>query len=273
MPTSQQELVDLKNLAVMTAVEAGALLVSGFRGARSDVGHKSSPTDMVTEMDRQSEKLVVERLLAERPDDGVLGEEGARRTAGSGVTWVIDPLDGTTNYLYGLGPFAVSIAAVTERETLVGVVHDPLRAETFSALLGGGAFLGEEKLTCPDPPPLERALVGTGFSYSPARRRAQAKVLLELLPSVRDIRRAGAAAVDLCWVAAGRLDAYYEAGVQRWDVAAGLLVASESGAWVGALPGKEGAIPTVIATREGLQDSLLELLADAGSDEVPSSER
>ncbi len=220
----------LCDLAADLAREAGALLLAGHRQVRTDITTKSSATDMVSEMDHASERLIVERLLVARPDDGVLGEEGAERAGRTGVRWIIDPLDGTTNYLYGFGAFAVSIGVEIDGRAVAGVVHDPLHHETYRAVAGAGAWCGDRRLEVAGPPSLATALVGTGFSYDAGVRGEQALVLARVLPAVRDLRRAGAAALDLCWVAAGRLDAYFERGLAPWDWAAGSLVAAEAGA-------------------------------------------
>jgi len=221
---------ELCRLAVELAEEAGALLREGQDRVRTSVETKSTGTDMVTEMDRASERFIVDALTRRRPDDGILGEEGSDRPGTSGVRWIIDPLDGTTNYLYGFPSFAVSIGAAVAGTPVAGAVHDPTHGETFSAVAGGGAFCNGRRLAVNQPPSLAQALVGTGFAYASATRAEQAEVLLRVLPNVRDIRRAGAAAVDLCWVAAGRLDAYFERGLMPWDWAAGGLVAREAGA-------------------------------------------
>ena len=228
----------LRDLAVDIAHEAGRLLADALHGARTSVGSKSTPTDMVTEMDRAAEDLITRRLRAARPDDGLLGEEGTSDSGTSGVTWVIDPLDGTTNYLYRLPAFAVSIAAEVDGRSVAGVVHNPVIGETYAAALGDGATLNGAPLTVGQPPALESALVATGFGYDPARRTQQAEVVARLIGNVRDIRRFGSAALDLCAVAAGRADVYFEQGCQRWDLAAGTLVAAEAGATVGTLEGE-----------------------------------
>jgi myo-inositol-1(or 4)-monophosphatase len=220
---------DLLALAVRTAQRAGAELLRRY-GHVEGLDTKSSATDPVSDADRASETMIVADLLAERPDDGVIGEEGADRPGGSGLTWVIDPLDGTVNYLYQLDNFAVSIAAEDADGGLVGVVHDPVRGLTFTAIRGQGAYLGDRRLRVSDPAALGVVLLGTGFGYSAARRARQIEVIAALLPQIRDIRRIGSAALDLCAVAAGALDAYYEEGVQHWDVAAGGLIAREAGA-------------------------------------------
>ena len=224
------DLDDLLGVALELAQAAGRLLLDGQERVRALVETKSTATDMVTEMDHASEALIVAGLEERRPDDGILGEEGHDRAGTSGVRWVIDPLDGTTNYLYGFPSFAVSIAAQVEGRSVVGVVHDPVHDETFRAVLGRGAFCNDHRLEVTGPPTLATALIGTGFGYDSARRALQSETLTRVLPNVRDIRRAGAAAVDVCWVAAGRLDAFYELGLASWDWAAASLVASEAGA-------------------------------------------
>ncbi|HEX6476322.1 MAG TPA: inositol monophosphatase family protein, partial [Acidimicrobiales bacterium] len=214
---------ELLQIAVTVARSAGVLLLDGLHRTRTNVSTKSSRTDMVTEMDLASESLIAASLHRQRPSDAILGEEGARQEGSTGVRWIVDPLDGTTNYLYAWPAFAVSIAAEINGRVDVGVVHDPSRAETFSAIRGAGAWLftsdepdgaddapdtaptqrGRTSLQLDAPPRLADALVGTGFNYDAALRARQAEVLTRVLPVVRDIRRAGAAALDLCWLAAG----------------------------------------------------------------------
>jgi len=255
-------------LAVDVAAEAAALLVEGLGRARALVDTKTTVTDMVTEMDRASERLVVDALLAARPDDGVLGEEGTDHLGTSGVRWIVDPLDGTTNYLYRHAGFAVSIAAELDGEVVAGVVHDPLHGEVFTATRGGGARRNGVPVAASSEDRLGHALVATGFAYDPARRARQAAVLARIIPSIRDIRRMGAAAVDLCSVACGRVDAYYERGLQVWDHAAGGLVASEAGAWVGGLLSPEIGDGVCLAAPPALLAPLRELLIEAGAADV-----
>src|SRR4051794_10535137 len=227
------------------------------------VSTKSTATDMVTEMDHASEALIVAGLERLRPDDGILGEEGHDRTGTSGVRWVVDPLDGTTNYLYGFPSFAVSIAAQVEGRSVVGVVRDPVHDETFTAVIGRGSFVNGRPLSVTGAPSLATALVGTGFGYDRARRALQSEVLRHVLPNVRDIRRAGAAAIDVCWVAAGRLDAFYELGLAPWDWAAASLVAAEAGARTDVLAeGVHVAAPPHLF--EGLVDLVLRSRGRAG---------
>jgi fructose-1,6-bisphosphatase/inositol monophosphatase family enzyme len=254
-------------LALATDLAAGAvdLLVDGLTRARIDVATKSSPTDMVTEMDRASEAMIVAGILAARPDDGIVGEEGADHEGTSGVRWLVDPIDGTTNYLYGFPGFAVSIAAEHQGEVVVGVVHDPLHHDVFRAARGRGATRNGESIRASSNDDLTTALVGTGFSYERDRRLRQANVLVQVLPRVRDIRRMGAAAVDLCSVACGRLDAFYERGLGPWDLAAGALIAREAGATVGDLAGGPASGDFALAAASGLFDPLRALLDTAGA--------
>jgi myo-inositol-1(or 4)-monophosphatase len=196
---------------------------------------KSSVTDLVSDADRQAERAIRELLAAERPEDGLLAEEGSRAQADSGRRWIVDPLDGTINFLYGFPAWAVSVALEDAGGLAVGVVHSPINGETFRAVRGEGAFLGDRRLEVRAPRPLAQALVSTGFSYEPARRAEQADVIRTLLPHARDIRRAGAAAIDLAWLAAGRVDAFFERGLNHWDWAAGRLLVEEAGgsvAWL-----------------------------------------
>ena len=223
---------ELLDVAWRAARAAGDLLMAGRTQALT-VTTKSTLTDVVTQMDTEAEALVVGTILAERPDDGLLGEEGSDRQGASGVRWIVDPLDGTVNYLYGLPNWAVSIAAEVDGVVQVGVVDVPRFGETYVAVRGQGAVRVEgsrvERIAPGEAESLSQALVATGFGYARARRAAQARALAIVLPEVRDIRRAGAAAVDLCWAAAGRVDCYYERGLNPWDFAAGVLVATESG--------------------------------------------
>jgi myo-inositol-1(or 4)-monophosphatase len=252
----------LRTLAEQVARSAGALLLDGL-GRALEVGTKSTATDMVTEMDRASEALIEAELLGARPDDGILGEEGARRPGTSGVRWVVDPLDGTTNYLYGFPGFNVSIAAELDGEVVAGAVHDVVRDELFSAAQGDGATCDGVPLRASDAADLSRSLVGTGFSYDPVERQRQAQVLVHVLPRVRDIRRQGAAALDLCSVACGRLDAYFERGLAPWDLAAGGLIAREAGAMVSDVAGGPARAGEVVAAAPGVARALLALLTDA----------
>jgi myo-inositol-1(or 4)-monophosphatase len=309
---------DLLALAADAAAAAARLLADqGAQGRPEVVETKSSLTDVVTEMDRRAEALITERIRAARPGDAILGEEsgethgapGQGQDAGqdagqpgdpsaAAVRWIVDPLDGTVNYLYGLADWAVSIAAEVDGTIVAGVVAVPLHGETFTAVRGKGAWLhstaergsatgearapgeggatgagsatGESSATgqsratalrCNRGVPLGQALVGTGFGYLPGRRRVQGEVVAALLPQIRDIRRGGSASVDLCMVAAGRLDAFYERGLNYWDYAAGALIAQEAGAHVTGLAGRPAGSSLTVAAGPGLYAELTAVLA------------
>lgn len=264
-------LTELLDLALEAARRAGALLRDGRPDDLAVAKTKSSPIDVVTEMDIAAEKLITGFLADHRPQDGFLGEEGASSPGTSGIRWVIDPLDGTVNYLYGLPTWAVSIAAERDGETVVGVVEAPMRGETYRAVLGGGAYAesgarsDEWRLAVRPSPPLDQALLGTGFGYVQARRAHQADIAQRVIPRVRDIRRGGSAAIDLCDVAAGRLDAYYERGLNPWDLAAGALIAREAGALTGGRPGEPESGELALAAPAGLFEVLQEILEDLGA--------
>ena len=260
----------LLELATAIARDAGALLrrasSASARAAKEHAAQrKSSRTDLSTEADRASEQLVREAIARARPDDALLGEEGGATPGSSGLTWVVDPLDGTTNFVYDYPAWAVSIAVERDGRALAGVVHDPQRGETFAAALGRGATLNGERLALGPAPPLAEALVATGFSYSSERRAAQARLVPAVVPAVRDIRRGGSAALDLAYLGAGRLDAFYEAGLKRWDRAAGLLVASESGALHTDLEGLVPGTSTLVVAPPVLFEELCRLLERAST--------
>lgn len=269
----EDERAALEELAVRMALEA-AVLIRDERPARLGVDHvKSTELDVVTVMDTRSEQLLRARIAAARPDDAVLGEEQGLSRGRSGLSWVLDPIDGTVNYLYDLPAYAVSVAVVVGDPTVpgawapvAGAVVNPRTDELFHARVGGGAHL----LTVEDSVPLRvsavgdlgAALLATGFAYDREVRRGQAEVLAALLPQVRDIRRMGAAALDLCHVGAGRVDGYWEAGVQPWDVAAGMLVVAEAGGVVsGAAAGSAPSAQMVVAAGPTLHPALREAVA------------
>jgi len=260
---------DLLDLALRLAGQAGELLLQGapsHRGAGMEA--KTSHTDHVTDVDRASETLIVEGIRKARPDDGIVGEEGADHAGTSGVRWVIDPLDGTTNYLYDHPAYAVSIGVEVDGAAQVGVVAAPASGEVFSAERGGGAFRNGEPIAVSGHDDLATALIATGFGYVAARRAAQGAVVARVLPRVRDIRRGGSAALDLCWVACGRLDGYYEAGLQAWDMAAGLLIAAEAGAVTAGLTGGPPVPGSAVAATPDVAPALLALLQEAGVAEL-----
>jgi myo-inositol-1(or 4)-monophosphatase len=260
------EPAELLTLARAVADEAATLLTSGHRQV-TVVQTKSSPTDVVTQMDRAAEELIRARIHDARPGDAILGEESGQTGAESAVRWIVDPLDGTVNYLYGLPDWSVSIAAEVEGMVVAGVVCAPLRRSTYTATAGGGAWLHSDlspvprKLTCSDRPALAQALVGTGFSYQSGQRAVQGELVGRLLPQVRDIRRAGSAALDLCSVAGGQLDAFYESGLYYWDVAAGSLIAREAGAVIGDLRGAQSGEELILAAGPALYGALHDAIA------------
>ncbi len=256
---------ELCALAESVARATGALLLAGLDQVRTDVQTKSTATDMVSEVDKAAEALIVGKLLGARPEDGVVGEEGTDLPGTSGVRWIVDPLDGTTNYLYGLAGFGVSIAAERDGLVVAGVVLDVVRNELFAATLGNGATRDGVPIEASRETTLTSALVATGFSYESTRRARQAAVLVEVLPRVRDIRRFGAAAVDLCSVACGRVDGYYERGLAPWDLAAGGLIAAEAGAVVTDFEGGPVRAGSVVAAAPGIATDLRALVVAAGA--------
>ncbi|MEJ7582753.1 MAG: inositol monophosphatase family protein [Acidimicrobiales bacterium] len=258
--------IALRDLASAVAVDAGRLLLDVLVGSDLSIETKSSPTDMVTEMDRSVERLLVAGILAARPDDSIMGEEGADQIGTSGVRWLLDPIDGTTNFVYGIPGFNVSVAAEVDGQVVAGAVLDPLHDDLFTAAAGEGAQRNGRCIRCNPSTGLAHALVATGFSYDRTRREGQARVLTTVLPAVRDIRRIGAAALDLCWVACGRVDAYYEQGLAPWDYAAGSLVAQEAGAIVGDLRGGAPSPTFTLAGGSALFGPLRDLLRRADAD-------
>ncbi len=264
------ELASIAHRAAGAAVE----LIHTRRPSELTIEAKSTSTDMVTQMDTASERLIRSIITGARPDDLVVGEEGGSVGAEPGpsgrdqVTWWVDPIDGTTNYVYDHPGYNVSIAAGIGERTLVAVVGDPTHGRTYSAARGRGAFCDDRRLLLGPPAPVEATLVATGFAYDAGRRGRQGEVVARVLPQVRDIRRMGAAAMDLCSVAAGRVDAYYEAGLSIWDLAAGALIATEAGAQLGSLDGGPVRPESVLAAHPDRFEELRQLLLAAGADDV-----
>jgi myo-inositol-1(or 4)-monophosphatase len=252
---------ELVVLAERIAREAGAQLRVAFSGGALATETKSSPTDLVSEADLAAEKLIREALLSARPDDGMLGEEGSDTPGTSGLRWVVDPLDGTTNFLFGIPQWGVSIAVEDASGTLAGVVFDPMRDECWAAVRDGASTLNGEPFRAPRRGGgLATALVSTGFGYDADVRAAQAAVVTRLLPRVRDIRRAGSCAIDLAWTAAGRYDAYYERGVKLWDIAAGELICASAGLHTRRLDPAPPTESGILAAPVALADELASLV-------------
>jgi myo-inositol-1(or 4)-monophosphatase len=276
---SENQPAHLRSVAETLAVEAAAFVrrrrtevfgtdtnaARGFEGGQA-VRAKTTPTDPVTIVDTETERLLRDRLAQRRPGDPVLGEEGGGpanpvANAGDTVTWVLDPIDGTVNFVYGIPAYAVSVAAQVDGVSVAGAVADVVAGRVYSAGAGLGAHLvdeyGTRPLQCTAVDDLSMAMLGTGFGYSGRRRAAQAALLARMLPVVRDVRRIGSAALDLCMVAAGRLDAYYEHGLNIWDCAAGALIAAEAGARVVLRGQGDGAVALAVAAAPGIADELL----------------
>lgn len=275
------EFEELRATAQRLAIEAAAFVRARRRevfgagssdGGAAAVATKSTPTDPVTVVDTETERLLRERLAELRPGDQVLGEEegGAAELRAGELTWVLDPIDGTVNFVYGIEAYAVSVAVQRDGESVAGAVADVAGGDVYSAARGAGAQVYRDGaatvLRASAADRLAMALLGTGFAYAPDRRRRQAEVLVELLPQVRDVRRIGSCALDLCMVAAGRLDAYYEDGVNVWDWAAGALIAAEAGARVSLPPpaGPVGGGGLVTAAAPGVADAFADALRRVG---------
>jgi myo-inositol-1(or 4)-monophosphatase len=262
---------DLLRIAIDIAREAGELIVAARRGDVEVANSKSSPVDIVTQVDRDSETLIRERLEAVRPGDGFLGEEGGRGSSTSGLTWVVDPIDGTVNFLYGIPHYAVSIALVEGDpdpqtwQAVVGVVLNPVTGELFTARRGDGAQLDGRSIRIAEPVALPQSLVATGFAYAESTRVEQGAAIAQLLPHVRDIRRMGTASLDLCAVAAGRVNAYFERTLSPWDHAAGALIAREAGAVVKGLGDRRADREFVLAAHPSMAQEWEAVLSGYGA--------
>lgn len=247
---------EILDLAVDAARRAGALLLERFAAEPTGVRTKSTATDLVSDADTAAERVIVDTISRARPDDGWIAEEGTRSSSATGITWIADPLDGTVNYLFRIPVWCVSIAAEDPDGGLAAVVHDPNLMETFTATRGGGAFRNGEPIRVSERADLATALIATGFEYDADLRAFQARVVADVIPRVRDIRRAGSAALDLTSVACGRVDGYYESSTERWDKAAGALLVQEAGGIVTELTNPTGESPGVVAAAPGIHAAL-----------------
>ncbi len=254
---------DLLELAIPIAAAGAALARETRATAITQVRTKSTETDVVTAADHAVERLVIGELRAARPDDAVLTEEAGEFSGdGSDVRWILDPIDGTVNYLYGVPYYALSLAAEVRGHVVAGVVHQIASGEVYTALLGEGAYRDGRRLRGSAETELSQALVATGFGYRSDRRAHQSAVLAGLLASIRDIRRLGAGALDLCLAAEGSVDAYYEKGLSAWDLAAGSLIAAEAGLTVSGLNGKAPGGEFILAAPPVLHGALRKALED-----------
>jgi myo-inositol-1(or 4)-monophosphatase len=260
------ELDALADLAARLAVAAGDAALAGQRSDTVTSRTKSTATDLVTAFDRAAEATLVAGIVAARPHDAIVGEEGTDRPGTSGVSWYLDPIDGTTNFVYDLPLWSTSVAAGDADGMAVAAVYAPAMGELFAARRGGGATLGGHPIRCSDRDELALALLATGFSYDAGRRRVQADVVARLIGAVRDIRRLGSAALDLCYVAAGRYDAYFETGLNSWDAAAGELIAREAGCRTGDLHGGPARPAELLAATPAIFDDLRAHIVAASAD-------
>lgn len=255
--------VELRTIAEEVALEAAGHVRRARESGVEVTATKSSSVDLVTETDRATERLVRERLTRARPDDGIVGEEGVDAVSRSGVTWVVDPVDGTVNFFYGIPEYAVSIAAQVDGESAAGVVVNAATGVLYSTAEGQGATRDGRPLRVREVPPMQQRLLLTGFGYEAHQRRIQGAAVARILPHVRDIRRRGSAALDLCAVAEGTADAYIEEGLHLWDHAAGALIAREAGATIGFEPGAGGR-PCLVAAPAAGHAELVTLARECG---------
>ena len=255
---------ELLALAERSARAAGVLLLEWFSAPVRGVSSKSSPTDPVSDADRASDALLVDLISSERPDDGFVTEESDGKESRSGLSWVLDPLDATVNFLFGIPWWCVSVALEDERGALVGAIYNPNSDEMFTAVRGGGAFLNGVRMRVSERDDISSALVGTGFSYDPGAREDQARIVSRVLPVARDVRRMGSAALDLAHLACGRLDGFYEAPLEHWDKAAGLLMIAEAGGEITHLPGPRGLTDGAIASCPAIHEALVNLVLGEG---------
>lgn len=262
--TQANDVAELRDVAVALARHAGDMALHGRRSGPVTAHTKSSSIDMVTEFDKASEQLITQGLVERRPHDGIVGEEGADVSSRSGIVWHIDPIDGTTNFFFDVPMWAVSIGAVDDLGPVAGAVYVPALGEMFSAARGLGATMNDLPLHARENSNVSDALVATGFSYDITQRPHHTQRVAQMLNHVRDIRRMGAAAIDLCFVAAGRLDAYFEENLNSWDLVAGQIIATEAGAVVSDFEGNLVRPEQVLASSAALHQSMVQLIAQCG---------
>jgi myo-inositol-1(or 4)-monophosphatase len=253
--------VTLRGIAESLARAAGDMALAGRKSGPIDATTKSSPVDMVTKYDKASEEMIIEGLVRLRPDDGIVGEEGGARSGTSGIVWHIDPIDGTTNFFFDIPMWAVSIGAADEHGPVAGAVYAPALGEMFSAARGHGSQVNGIGLSVRDNTDISDALVCTGYSYDVKNRGPHARRVARMVTQVRDLRRFGAAAIDLCFVAAGRYDAYFEEHLHSWDLVAGQLIATEAGAVVTDYRGDVVTPKQVLAANPGVHAAMIDLIS------------
>ena len=264
-PSDSKIAEEILAMCIELAQTGGRRALAGRITGLQQVETKTTSTDMVTEFDKGTEKYIVTEILSRRPDDSVIGEEGGSHAGSSGYTWCIDPIDGTTNFLYALPGWSVSIGVSDKIGPLVGVVYIPPLDETFTAIRGHGAFLNNKRIHCNDKTEIAQALVSTGFSYSPEQRTIQSKRVAKFIHKIRDIRRLGAASIDICFVACGRLDAYFEENLHQWDTAAAELIALESGVKSGNFAGGPSSPKEILIASPKIFDQLSQLITSSSS--------
>lgn len=258
--TADAQATDLLALAEEISAKATTIVAKYAAERTYVIETKSTPTDLVTEADRETEALIVRSILAARPDDGLLGEEGANRESTSGIRWVIDPIDGTTNFVYGVPAYSVSIGIERDGQMIAGVVSDVALKQVYTAALGGGAFLDGTPIHVSNREDLATSLMGIGFAYDPHRRDVQAKFYDRVMTYIRDVRRMGSAALDLCRVASGQLDGYFEFQLNPWDIAAGGIIVREAGGITRGFHGYTFEEGYVLATPPALSEPMLAVL-------------
>jgi myo-inositol-1(or 4)-monophosphatase len=256
---------DLVNLGTSIAHEVGAVALAGRKRGLREVSTKSTSTDMVTEYDKLTEASIITALRAARPNDSIVAEEGGGHNGDSGITWFVDPIDGTTNFLYDLPTWTVSLGAHDADGELAAVVFCPPLSETYTATRGGGAFLNGTRIYCNEINNIAHCLIATGFNYSPDNRLIQAARIPKIIANIRDIRRLGSASLDLCFVAVGRYDAYYEEHLFPWDLAAGTLIAKESGCTIGSIDGGEVQPSAILASPPGVFTQIQDLIKNSNN--------
>ena len=267
---TKTELLELLDLAKNAAGLAAAVHRRAMNSGNLKFDTKSSTCDLVTEIDRDAERVLVDAIRAARPNDEIIGEEGTRVSGSSGVRWILDPLDGTTNFVHRYPAHSVSVGVEVEARNMIGVVHDTFSNRVYAGVVGEGATCNEEPIRVRDESNLKHALIGTGFLPDENVRRKQADLLRHILPRVRDIRRSGCPSLEICSVASGTLDGFYECGLGPWDIIAGAAIAGAAGATIRVLSSRVLPNPFLVVANAALTSELVSLLVETGVVEAPS---